>query len=178
MHPQDATTTALTTIEIDTRTWIATLPPTLAVYESGTPVGRSLAKQNLQRMAELADLAVHAVMTLERIVTEDHVRGSDVSMVMAEARRLSNARPADNSPDHHAAASPSGEAARTCGVLAKKLSNLELPLDICYNTRGFYIGTYCDGLPYTRESEEFWPRRELVAEAMQTGDWTQRRSAP
>jgi len=161
-------------IEIGTGTWVASLLPTLAVYESGTPKGRSLAKQNLLRMAELADLAHNAVKTIERMVAEEHVRGDDVCLVIAEARRLSNSRPADNTSEHHVSPSPSGEATRACGVLAKRLSNLELPLDVCYCARGFYIGTYCDAQPYTRESDEYWPRRELAAHAMRNHDWTQR----
>lgn len=157
--------------------WVASLVPMLAVFESGTPKGRSLAKQNLQRMAELADLAIDAVMTIERIVTEEHVRGADVRMVMAEAQRLSTARPADNSPDGHAAASSNGQVVTVCGVLAKTLSNLELPLDVCYCVQGFYIGTFCDAQPYTRESNEYWPHRHDAALALKTGAWTQRAQA-
>jgi hypothetical protein len=155
-------------------TWVASLAAMLAVFESGTPKGRSLAKQNLQRMAELADLAVDAVKTVERIVTDDHVRGTDICAVITEARRLSHARPGDNSREHPAAPSPDGEAARACGVLAKGLANLELPLDICCCGCGYYIGTFCDAQPYTRESHEYWPHRKDAAQALQTGAWTQR----
>ena len=162
------------TITIDTTTWVASLTATLAVYESGTPKGRSLAKQNLQRMAEIADLAFSAVKVIDRMVTDDHVRSDDVSFVMAEARRLTNSKPCDNSPEHHVAPSPDGDAARTCGALAKKLSNLDLPLDVCYCARGYFIGTFCDDALYTRESEEYWPQRELAVQAMRTSDWTQR----
>ena len=125
-------------------------------------------------MAEVADLAISAVRTIERIVTEDHVRGTDVRLVMAEARRLSHAKPADNTCDRHCAPSPDGDSRRACGALAKRLSNLELPLDVCHSASGYYIGTYCDAQPYTRESEQFWARRELAVHAMKTGDWTQR----
>ena len=159
---------------IDSPTWVASLGPTLAVYQSGTPKGAWLAKQNLQRMAELADLATSAVQTLERIVCSDHVRGDDVSQVLADAKRLANARPADNTVDLHASPSPAGELSAEFGVLAKTLSGLELPLDVCYCARGFYLGTFCDAQPYMRESEEFWQRRELAVNAMRNHAWTQR----
>jgi hypothetical protein len=161
-------------ILIDTTSWVASLPVTLAVYQSGTPKGHSLAKQNLQRMAEVADLAIRALRIIDRMASDEHVRGDDVTIVLAEAKRLSNARPCDNTPEHHAAPSPDGDAARACGALAKKLSNLDLPIDICYCARGYFIGTYDDGALYTRESEEYWPQRDQAVTAMRTGDWTQR----
>ena len=169
-----AQTSSVDEITTHTHTWVASLLPSLAVYESGSPKGRSLAKQNLRRMAEMADLAFSAVKTIERMVAEEHAHGDDVSLVMAEARRLSDSRPADNSPEHHVAHSPLVDGHRSYGVLAKRMSNLELPLDVCYCARGFYLGTFCDAQPYLRESEEFWQRRELAIEAMRTGQWTQR----
>lgn len=174
MHPQQATTSApLLSIKLEL-TWTSSLAPLLAVYESGTPKGRSLAKQNLQRMAELADLAFNAVKTIERMVVEKHVRDDDVMQVVADAKRLSNAHPCDNTPEHATSPSRGGEVRSSYGKLAKHLSELELPLDICYCARGFYIGTFCDAQPYTRESEEYWPRREPAAEALKEGNWTQR----
>ena len=173
MHPQEATSSPLLSIPIELN-WTSSLMSLLAVYESGTPKGRSLAKQNLQRMAEVADLAFNAVKTIERIVTERHVRDDDVMQVVADAKRLSNAHPCDNTPEHAATPSPTGDVAVACGKVARHLSDLELPLDICYCARGFYIGTFCDAQPYTRESEEYWPRREMAAEALKTGAWTQR----
>ena len=163
-----------THIAIDAPTWVASLGPILAVYQSGTPKGSWLAKQNLQRMAELADLATSAVQTLERIVCDDHVRGDDISQVLADGKRLCNAKPADNTIDHHSSPSPAGEVSAEFGLLAKRLSSLELPLDVCYCARGFYVGTFCDAQPYTRESEEYWQRRELVVDAMRNHTWTQR----
>jgi hypothetical protein len=173
MHPHQVTSAPTLSIPIDI-TWTSSLVALLAVYESGTPKGRSLAKQHLQRMAEVADLAFDAVKTIERMVTEKHVRDDDVLQVVAEAKRLSRAHPCDNTPEHAASPSPAGDTAVACGKLAKQLSKLELPLDICYCARGFYIGTYCDAQPYTRESEEYWTRRELAATALKIGEWTQR----
>ncbi len=173
MHPQELTSAPKLSISLEL-TWTSSLMPLLAVYEAGSPKGRSLAKQNLQLMAELADLALNAVRTIERMVTENHVRDDDVLLVISEARRLSDARPCDNSREHAGSPSPVGDAAAPCGVLAKRLSQLDLPLDVCYNARGYYIGTFCDAQPYTRESEEHWARRELAAAALKSGDWTQR----
>ena len=167
-------TSSLPTVSIGAETWVASLWPTLAVYEAGNYKGRTLAKQNLQRMAELADLAYDAIKTIERMVVEEHAHGEDVRLVMAEARRLSNTRPTDSAPDQQLANSPAASVSRPFGVLAKKRSNLELPLEILYCTRGFYIGTSCDAQPYTHESKEYWTRRELAVQALRTGDWTQR----
>ncbi len=161
-------------LTIDTRTWVSSLPVTLAVFQSGTPKGHDLAKQNLQRMAEVADLATEALKIVERLASSAHVRSDDVCLVLAEARRLNGHKPCDNSSEHHAAPSPEGDTCRACGQLAKRFSNLELPLDICQCSRGYYIGTYCDDAPYTRESEEFWPLRELAMQALRRTDWTQR----
>ena len=90
---------------------------------------------------------------------------------------MRHCRPADNSSDHPAAPSPDGQAARACGVLAKTISNLDLPLDIGRSGGGYYIGTFCNAQPYTRESNEYWPNRDDAARALQTGSWTQRAHA-
>ena len=162
------------TILIDSSTWVASLGATLAVYQSGTPKGHNLAKQNLQRMAEVADLSTRAIKLVARMASDDVVLGDEVTTLLSEARRLSNAHPCDNTPEHGASPSPDGEATRPCGSLAKKLSNLDLPLDVCYCARGFFLGTYSDGELYTRESDEYWPKRDQAVTAMRNGDWTQR----
>lgn len=51
------------------------------------------------------------------------------------------------------------------------------PLDVCRSAAGFYIGTRDEeGLPYSRESEEYWRKPEQAAQALQGGTWTQRRN--
>lgn len=60
------------------------------------------------------------------------------------------------------------------GYLAEKWCNKKLPLQIL-QTRGFYIGTTDeDGMPCSRESIEYWPKRELAEKALETGQWTQK----
>jgi hypothetical protein len=43
-----------------TPTWAAILPMLLAAYEDGTPKGRKIALEELQRMAAICDRAVDA----------------------------------------------------------------------------------------------------------------------
>lgn len=63
------------------------------------------------------------------------------------------------------------------GYLAKKYCKLELPLLVLRNIRGFCICTF-DDEPISRESEEFYPSRELAEEALKSGCWTQRHIPP
>ncbi len=51
-----------------------------------------------------------------------------------------------------------------------------LPLEICQSRAGFYVGTKdVDGLPVSRESVEYWPRREQAEGALRGGTFTQKR---
>jgi hypothetical protein len=179
MHPQETTTVRPATVAIDLATWRDCLSINLVALECGNAQGRSLAQANLRRMAELADLAIAAVRTLERIISTDHVRGDDVVAVMGEAQRLSTARPT----------SVVGAAASTSitppdmpesidgigiGLVAKRISGLDLPLTVCHCGRGWYIGTLCDAQPYTRESDEYWDNYPAASQALKLGIWTQR----
>jgi hypothetical protein len=60
------------------------------------------------------------------------------------------------------------------GVLAIRMDVL-LPLQVLESNAGFYLGTSCptEG-PMTRESEEYWTKREQAEGALASGDWTQR----
>lgn len=56
----------------------------------------------------------------------------------------------------------------------------KLPLQVCQSRSGFYLGTVDDhsmppGEPFTRESEDYWQKREEAARALTAGAWTQRR---
>jgi hypothetical protein len=66
------------------------------------------------------------------------------------------------------------------GWLAKTFGNEDLPLQVCKAGSGiFYLGTLTpDGLPYSRESVEYWTKREEAERALKTGhpSWTQRSS--
>lgn len=51
------------------------------------------------------------------------------------------------------------------------------PLQVCKSAAGFYIGTYDDdGAPFTRESCEYWRKREQAESALAKGQWTQKPS--
>lgn len=59
-----------------------------------------------------------------------------------------------------------GKIAASCGV--------QLPLEILQTSAGFYIGTSELGMPFSRESQEYWPSAEDAADALLTGTWTQK----
>lgn len=59
------------------------------------------------------------------------------------------------------------------GFLALKYCGKNLPLQVLQSTRGFYIGTTDEGLPCSRESVQYWSKREDAASALESGMWTQ-----
>lgn len=59
------------------------------------------------------------------------------------------------------------------GYLAKS-AGAELPLTVFFSQAGFYIGTSQDGMPYSRESIEYWRRKEQAKAALETGCWSQK----
>jgi hypothetical protein len=60
------------------------------------------------------------------------------------------------------------------GELAKAAGQ-SFPLRICRSQAGFYIGTLSDeGEPFTRESVEYWKKREQAEAALRSGGFTQR----
>jgi hypothetical protein len=50
----------------------------------------------------------------------------------------------------------------------------ELSLEILETGEGFYIGTLKDGLPFSRESVEYYPTRARAEQALIRNTWTQR----
>ncbi len=60
------------------------------------------------------------------------------------------------------------------GYLAQTYGNVKLALQVLDSPVGFYLGTLEDGLPYSRESVEYWPTREAAQAALDAGIWTQR----
>lgn len=49
------------------------------------------------------------------------------------------------------------------------------PLLVLQSMAGYYIGTLDDDLcPYSRESVEYFPSKEVADNALTTGEWTQR----
>lgn len=59
------------------------------------------------------------------------------------------------------------------GMLAREAGKC-FPLEACHSYRGYYIGTLNDGMPYTRESQEYWKKSEQATEALKKGTWTQK----
>lgn len=59
------------------------------------------------------------------------------------------------------------------GFMAEQYGEL-LPLQVYCSAAGFYIGTYSERGPFTRESEEYWRKEDQAEQALATGKWTQR----
>ncbi|WP_353618367.1 hypothetical protein [Paracidovorax avenae] len=59
------------------------------------------------------------------------------------------------------------------GLMAEQYGE-RFPLEVCRSQAGFYLGTYSDSGPFTRESVEYWRKREQAEKALATGNWTQR----
>ncbi len=60
------------------------------------------------------------------------------------------------------------------GALAQAAGQ-QRELQVCKSAAGFYLGTFDDdGAPFTRESQEYWGRREKAEQALQSGKWTQK----
>ena len=64
------------------------------------------------------------------------------------------------------------------GYLAREFGGLSLPLEVLPSAAGYYIGTLDEeGMPYSRESEEYWKTRGAAEAALNTPSpraWTQR----
>lgn len=60
------------------------------------------------------------------------------------------------------------------GKLALEYGNNLLPLRVLQSAAGFYLGTMGPEGPYSRESMEYFPTREIADAALASGDWTQR----
>lgn len=60
------------------------------------------------------------------------------------------------------------------GKLAQETGK-SFPLQICRSAAGYYIGTRNeDGLPYSRESHEYWRSAANAQTALERGQWTQK----
>ena len=75
----------------------------------------------------------------------------------------------------NAAAAPSNTPPPPCGWLAAQVGE-HLPLMVCHSCAGYYLGTLHDGLPFSRESVEYWPTLALAAQALESQCWTQRQA--
>lgn len=59
------------------------------------------------------------------------------------------------------------------GLLAMA-NGKKLPLNVYRSNAGFYIGTWTDAGPFTRESVEYFRKEEQARHALATGQWTQK----
>lgn len=59
------------------------------------------------------------------------------------------------------------------GMMAEQYGE-KLPLEVYRSQAGFYLGTYSERGPFTRESVEYWRKKEQAEKALATGNWTQR----
>lgn len=62
------------------------------------------------------------------------------------------------------------------GKLAQQYGH-DLPLKVMRSNAGFYLGTSQDGMPFSRESAEYFETQGAADEALATGKWTQRPTA-
>lgn len=61
------------------------------------------------------------------------------------------------------------------GHLAEQFSRVRYPLRVLSSAAGYYIGTADErGLPFSRESAEYFPTKDAALRALETGAWTQR----
>nr|WP_298411709.1 hypothetical protein [uncultured Halomonas sp.] len=61
------------------------------------------------------------------------------------------------------------------GYLASRELGLTLPVSILRSAAGFYLGTTNDaGLPVSRESAEYFTTHARAAQALASGQWSQR----
>lgn len=60
------------------------------------------------------------------------------------------------------------------GQMAKEFGGKRLELKVLHSNAGYYLGTWDEDGPYSRESQEYWPTEEAAQSALLSGDWTQR----
>lgn len=53
-------------------------------------------------------------------------------------------------------------------------SGVRLKLQVLHSNAGYYLGTFNDEGPYSRESVEYFRTQGLAEAAMTSGEWTQR----
>lgn len=63
---------------------------------------------------------------------------------------------------------------RHYGQLANSFCGLILPLKVYRSGAGFYIGTYDEEGPCSRESNEYYRSEKLAQVALDSGSWTQK----
>jgi hypothetical protein len=54
---------------------------------------------------------------------------------------------------------------------------IELPLEVLKSAAGFYIGRSKDGLPYSRDSVEYWKDKSEAEKALKNNTYTPRNNS-
>lgn len=149
-------------------TWQNTLRILLAVHQDGNAEGRRVITREFERMALAADLSTEAISLLDRLVKHG-LSDPAALQLLDKARRAVEPQPARLAP-RESEADTNGR----FGLLARQYMGRNIEIEVCYSAAGFYIGTYDEGEPCSRESQEYWPTRESATKALDTGTWTQR----
>lgn len=162
-----ASTTSLT-VDLSL-TWQGVLPVLLRLLTDGNSVGVAYARTELERMAKCADLATDAVNELTPNVRAAPPNVERLGQLLWRASELqrNTATAADVTPK---AETPIGQLASQAGK--------RLPVQVCCSGAGYYVGTHDEqGLPFSRESAEYWPTAEAAESALADGTWSQRTNA-
>lgn len=62
------------------------------------------------------------------------------------------------------------------GWLAKEFGGENFELQVLQSAAGYYLGTLDkDGLPYSRESQQYFPDEDTARKALETGTFIQRK---
>lgn len=62
------------------------------------------------------------------------------------------------------------------GKLALEHCNMDLPVVVLHSAAGYYLGTWDEEGPVSRESVEYWPTEKEAQAALASGKWTQRQA--
>lgn len=60
------------------------------------------------------------------------------------------------------------------GHLAMQCRGIKLPIQVLKSGCGYYIGTFDEQGPCSRESVEYWPTQDQANNALVMNNWTQR----
>ena len=159
----------LTSIELKF-TWANTLRTLLALLEDGDSEGKRFARNEFSRMAVAADLGADSLTRLNSLLSDGTLEDAESLQLIDRARMATHADAARRDSIEPADALKP----RQIGLLAQQSGGV-FEVCVCYSARGFYIGTRDeDGLPYSRESVEYWPQRETAEACLANGRWTQK----
>lgn len=182
MNENTAASDTAMTIPLGNMRWCDVLPLLIAALQDGTLTGQRMARDHLGQMAAAADLSGLAMGALMRAAQRGVSLDADMLEVLEQARRRTGAAVALTDP-----IAASTAVVESCGStptqatpdvaighLAKTHCGKELPLEVCYSAGGFYLGTYDEDGPCSRESVEYWTSRDAANKAMHSGNWNQR----